>query len=155
MDRALHLILRVPVTGKPLDWIVQQHEVVLRKHAAVWIGIRTCSLSRHLRGQLSLQTDNSIPTFLYLTQRSADLFNVYKAKISASANVLTDGMLALTPPYYADQQLIGDMQSWIKLATLAHADGSELDRLAMYTTGTPLVQVLKASMLSFGSVYLR
>ena len=125
---------------------------VLRARGTVWLGIRTCSLSSNLIGQVASQVERLVPSFLFLMQRSGDSFNTYKSEIAALANDLPQSMLALTPEYYATQGLLAGMQSWIKVTTIGRASDTEIERLAMYTTGTPLVHVFKTSMLSFGAI---
>jgi hypothetical protein len=148
----MHLILRVPVTGAALEEIAERHLEVLSKHGAVWVGIRTCFISERLRVLMETQKKNSIPTFLYLMQRSGKSFAAYKGTFSTSTNYMYPGMPKLMPSYYAD--LLDGFKSWIKVTTLVPVKESEIVRLAMYTTGTQLIHVLRTSMLSFGSVYL-
>jgi hypothetical protein len=69
-------------------------------------------------------------------------------------NYLRPGMAELTPAYYPQLLPLERFKAWIKVTSLPRAEHPEVERLAMHTTGSQLVRVLRKSMLSFGSVYL-
>jgi len=155
LKRAVHLVLRVPKGGNPIEWIIEQHNKILRERGVVWIGVWGRPMSLNLHQQLSQQIETSIPTVLFLVQRSADSFSCYKGNVSDIANKLDHTIRGLTPSYYADLQFLAHVKNWLRLSAITRASGGEVEKLLMHTTGRPLVDVLKSSMLTFGSVSYR
>lgn len=118
------------------------------------MGIQTMSLGERLRAPLSAQIKDSIPTFIYLMQKSGSSFEAYKGNMAGSTNYVRPGMQDMMPRYYSDSQLLPRFKGWVEVTSFTKANEKEIAHLAMYSTGTQLLYVLQRSMFSFGSVYV-
>jgi len=147
----MHLILRFPITGAPLFWIVDQHKNGLQRRIGVWFGIRTCFFRRALMVALQKQIRNGIPTYLWLLQRSGQSFIGVRGLMADLSN--SPDSAAHVPDYYREQGLLPEMKGWVKIVAFEEMAFPELEGLRLCTTGNLLIDVLKKSMLSFGAVY--
>lgn len=141
-----HIVIRFSdKLGATADTI-EAHTRVIDKYGVAWFGKMGKTLAlRHVE-RINEQCEIGIPTHLYLVQSSRQESRVYRGDLLQIARRLPLDQKRFIPNYYQENDLVKYMTLWGKLSSLKLIDSSYLTRLYVASSGSPVSQVLGASM---------
>jgi hypothetical protein len=143
-----HLVVRIPMTGEPLDEIVEKHNAVASSMGGVWFGSRGQAPGEARLILLKQQLERSIPTFLYVVQRKPETIQAFQSPILSLAHSVPSADSQLIPPYYVSFGSHFKAAIWLKVGQFKESPYTALRLLQMETTGSPVTFVLMKSMAS-------
>jgi hypothetical protein len=150
----LHVLIRVSAGAgsDSVHDIVAEHKAVIKARGRVWFGMRKLRIRADHVEQLKQQHERSEPTYLYLVQRHAQGFIVYRATVAEVSSELPSHSQDFVPAYYVDRGMIQEIGSWLELTDFRNTASAEFERLHIPSSGRRVEEVLKRSQLSFALV---
>jgi hypothetical protein len=145
-DLPIHVLLRFSDMLVPGGGTIASHQKVLSKEGGVWFGKAGKPLAhRHIQ-QINSQCKDHIASFLYLVQRVAGQYELYKGTVLTMSRSLPEGEQQFVPSYYKELYLLHDVRYWTKLSKLTKAPPQELEKLVLVNSGMPARLSLMQSM---------
>lgn len=145
-DLPIHVLVRFSDMLLPSGDTIESHQKVISKKGAVWFGKAGKPLARNHIERINRQCSDHIVTFLYLVQRVAGQYELYKGTVLTMSRALPEGEEEFVPPYYKNLYLLRDVRYWTKLSKLAKAPQGELEKLLLVNSGMPARLSLYQSM---------
>jgi len=135
--------------------VIREHERVLRAQGAVWIGKVGRPLALPNISLLNGQTDEGVPTHLYLVQRSGQGYTWTKATLSRVERTLPADERELVPEYYAKEGITRLSRAWFKVTRLTPIDETEVRSIRVASSRNPIAETLARSMAALFIVVIR
>lgn len=139
-----HLVIRYDIGTHP-D-LVELHQAVDEVTTGVWFGKTGRKIGLASKLALLNQIEKGLTTACYLVgPRHLDGHRFYKAVLLAVRDTYSDSMAPQIPAYYFEAALIDKINSWFCITRIAPFNLTELARLIVRNTSTPLDVALRTS----------
>ena len=142
----IHILMRFSDKLGAIEDTVEAHSIMIKKHGAVWFGKMGKTLSRQNIERLNKQCEQGTPTHLYLVQKTANRYEIYRGVILAVRRETPIKDRKIIPPYYEKNRLSLYMNLWVKLSGLDRIELTSLSSLYIATSGFAAPETLRASM---------
>lgn len=151
----LHLVLRIPLTAKPLPEVLAAHTEVARKFGSVWVGVKTRSLAPERIKRLTDQRAREMLTYLFVVQKTGNQFDGFRGEIVGFAERLSKQEHEQVPSYYGEEGITYEVKFWVKIRNIAPVPHGQLARLRVNSTQSLVVEAMNHSMLTLALVYIQ
>jgi hypothetical protein len=132
--------------------VVAEHNVLVKKHGAVWFGKLGNPLSPARVELLNKQIELKIPTFLYLVKGNRKKSTAYRADLlSVTRDYPKDK--ALIPAYYKKKKLTDFMKVWMKIGKIEPIEMEEMSKLKAISSIYPIAETLVKSSSGYFLVH--
>jgi len=142
----IHVLMRYSDLLHSVDDTIHLHREVLDRHGAVWVGKLGKPLARSHIAQVESQVQRGIPTYLFLVQRTAGRYEVYRGTVVEMARALPAAEGHLVPEYYEALGILAQVGFWTKVCRIERLDPGCLDALRVSTSGSAVPYSLITSM---------
>jgi hypothetical protein len=151
-DAPKHLVVRIKMTGEPLETVIKKHNAVAVSGGSVWFVKRGQPLKDSRAALFTRQIEQSIPTFLYVAQLKAKTIQAFQSPILAIAHAVPSEEAHLIPPYYASFGSDVKTAIWLKVGQFKEVPNASFRLLQIESTKSPVAFVLSRSMASILTV---
>jgi hypothetical protein len=127
---SVHLLLRIPKYGHPIERVAELHNAVATRHRTVWLGIVGKTYSAQ-----NLEDIRQRGQYLYVVQHQRNGLALMKARIKGVDSALPETDRHLAPEYYVSAQIIERAKVWVRITTLRVTPIEELDTLRVKSSG--------------------
>ena len=128
------ICLRFSDAYAPEEGTINLHQKVINKYGFVWYGKRGCKVSESVLSEI---LKNGVVDILLLKSGSGEKYLATVVDYSFKERYEH-------PDYYKNESVF--MNTWLKITHFELANQDILDHCSVYSTGTPLVEVVKKSM---------
>lgn len=145
-DLPIHVLVRFSDMLLPGGGTIAIHQQVISQKGAVWFGKAGKPLARGHIEQVNKQCCDQVPSYLYLVQKMAGRYELFKGSVLTMSRSLPEGEEEFVPPYYKDLYLLRNVRYWTKLSRLLKAQSEEMEKLVLVSSGMPARLSLTQSM---------
>ena len=149
-----HVLMRFADAFLSIEDTIEEHDAVIKKHGAVWMGKIGKPLGKQHILRIQTQVTAHIPSHLYLVQR-------LKGKYLASRGTIVN--VSVTPPskkekdliptYYAERGILRQISLWFKLTSIERLESVALSQIRIASSGMPVPETLSKSMAALFIVH--
>jgi len=143
-EKTFHVLMRFSDKLSPVETI-PAHQEVIATMGAVWLAKAGKPMAQSKIDAINRQAEQGVETTLYLVQRVANDYELYRGTIISAARRLPKAESNLVPAYYADSHLLANAELWIKLSALQQAPSGEIDNLVLLNTASRARESLRLS----------
>lgn len=154
-----HLVMRFADSLCSGVHTIREHQRVIDRKGAVWVGKIGRPLAQHKLDILNGQIQGGTRTFLFLVQKRGREYSWTKATLSQVSRSLQAPARSLVPTYYQELGIAKSVFTWFKVKDLQEATRAEIRELRVVSSGRQITETLAGSMAAmfmvcFGGIKL-
>jgi hypothetical protein len=145
----VHLVVRFSDRVLRVEDTISEHAKILTERGAVWFGKLGKPVGKPNLQKMSHQIARGTPTYLYLVQKTASSYGVYRGTIVEVKTECPTEEKPLIPSYYFHSLDIDQVRFWAKLIELTAVGKDDLVKLRSISSTDPITVTLQSSMAGF------